>query len=140
MTFGDVFGGSVERHSSEALVASYTVIPTAPRPGTAPAPFVVTSYEIWQHPTGNGVVLLFYDAAAAPAPGTPWFGNLDTTQNVQWAVAITPNGGHPFPLPPAGHRYLTACTIVVSAGTDVTQLQPATAKTLICVDGFPWLV
>ncbi|TAK94595.1 hypothetical protein EPO05_06130 [Patescibacteria group bacterium] len=140
MNQGDVYGGSVERHSSGVLVASYTVIPTAPRPGAAPAPFVVSSYEIYQMPTGNGKVILFYDATAAPAAGTAWFGNTDPTKNVQWMAPITGNGIFLFNPGPAGHRYLKGCTIVMSAGTDVTQLQLATANSLMCVDGFPWLV
>lgn len=144
MNIGDVYGGSVEVHSSAhgggaGLVNTYTVIPTAPRPGTDPAPFVVTSYEITQMPTGSGIYLLFYDATAAPAAGTAWFGNPSDADNVLWTVPLI-GGAFVFACPPAGHRYLRACTIVVSAGSDPTQLQLASEQTLVCVHGFPWLV
>ncbi len=140
MNLGDVYGGSVERHSSQALVSTYTVIPTAERPGAVAAPFVVTSYEILQMPTGNAKLVLFYDATAAPPNGTAWFGNTDHTQNVKWAAPISANGVLLYNPGPAGHRYLKACTIVLSAGTDITQLQPSNSLGLICVHGFPWKV
>lgn len=144
MNIGDVYGGSVQRHSSTdggatgGLVNVFTVVPDAPF--SAAAGFVVTSYEISQLTTGTGVYVLFYDATAAPAAGTAWFGNATASENVVWACEITAGGSLRYNVGPAGHRYVNGCTIVISAGVDTTQLQLANAKSLICVHGFPLTV
>jgi len=135
MNIQDYFAGNTSMGSSGGLASSFILLPELPRPGGVVAPAIVTSYEISQNPTGNAVVLLFYDATTAPADATPLFGNADPTPNCLWRTALAP--GTAFNREGI-HGYRKG--LVIIASTSWTAVQRSNAQVLFTVHYFPYHV
>lgn len=124
---GDWYAGGEHAHSN-GFVNEFTLTPTGL---SAPAPVIITGYEIFQQTGGTGIAIAFYDLPlGAPGNGTPLFAN-DPTADAAFVIPLAAPGTLFQALGLPGHTFNRAFSAV--ATTSLTDLTRASAATLFAV-------
>lgn len=118
-------------YAATFLLIPQLVDPYTGKPLDKAGPVVVTDYEITQNSTGNGIVLVFFDAATVPAAGRALFTNSDAVPQPKFLAPIAPGVRVSLPLAAPWHAYDNGLAVVCS--TSYSTLTYATANTFFAV-------